>query len=137
MKVAAFQAPLLAEGSMGAIELIQQRVRECEADGVSVLCCPEAILGGLADFSDNPVPFAIRTGDGQLASLLTPLASDTVTSIVGFTEVSGSGALWSPGLIEARPGAGGFHPPKGCKAPMCPGAQPPTRFYKSCGGGLP
>ena len=46
-----------------------------------VLCCPEAILGGLADFSNHPGRLAIRTDDGQLASVLAPLASETVTSI--------------------------------------------------------
>jgi hypothetical protein len=53
-------------------------------NGVSVLCFPEAILGGLADFSDNPGGIAIRTDDGQLTAVLDGLASDTVTSIVGF-----------------------------------------------------
>jgi hypothetical protein len=86
MQVAAYQAPLLAEASMAAIQLMQQRVRECEMNGVSVLCCAEAILGGLADFSDQPGRFAIRTDDGQLASVLALLTSETVTSILGFTE---------------------------------------------------
>jgi hypothetical protein len=54
MKVAAYQAPLLAEGSMYALDLIQERVAWCEAERIAVLCCPEAILGGLADYSENP-----------------------------------------------------------------------------------
>jgi hypothetical protein len=49
MKVAAYQAPLLATGSLEAIDLIEERVAWCESEGVSILCCPEAILGGLAD----------------------------------------------------------------------------------------
>ena len=49
VKVAAYQAPLLAAGSMGALDLIRARVRACEAEEVEILCCPEAILGGLAD----------------------------------------------------------------------------------------
>lgn len=36
---------------------------------------PEAILGGPADFNDDPGRFAIRTDDGQLASVLAPQAS--------------------------------------------------------------
>jgi hypothetical protein len=52
-----------------------------------------AILGGLADFNENPGRFAIRTDDGQLASVLMPLASDTITCIFGFTELGGNGAL--------------------------------------------
>ena len=49
MKVAAYQAPLIAEGVMESIDRMQQCVRECETNGVSVLCFPEAILGGLVN----------------------------------------------------------------------------------------
>ena len=41
MKVAAYQAPLLKSGSMEAVGLIKTQIE--------ILCCPEAILGGLAD----------------------------------------------------------------------------------------
>ena len=88
MKVAAYQAPLLSAGSLEAIALIQERIAWCESEAVSILCCPEAILGGLADYSDNPARFAIRPDDGQLDKVLAPLASDTVTSIIGFTELA-------------------------------------------------
>jgi 5-aminopentanamidase len=63
MKVAAYQAPLLSGGSMEAIELIQKRVKWLESEGVTILCCPEAILGGLADYSPQPVDFAIDVQD--------------------------------------------------------------------------
>ncbi len=58
MKVAAYQAPLLPAGSMEALPLIRARVAECERRGVEILCCPEAILGGLADFipTNNGLP---------------------------------------------------------------------------------
>jgi 5-aminopentanamidase len=88
MKVAAYQAPLLAAGSFEAIALIQARVAWCESEGVSILCCPEAILGGLADYCEDPALFAIRTDDNQLNRVLAPLASETVTSIIGFTELA-------------------------------------------------
>ena len=88
MKVAAYQAPLLAAGSFEAIALIQERVSWCESEGVSILCCPEAILGGLADYCEDPALFAIRTDDNQLNRVLAPLASETVTSIIGFTELA-------------------------------------------------
>jgi|HubBroStandDraft_6_1064221.scaffolds.fasta_scaffold902420_1 predicted amidohydrolase len=41
MKVAAFQARLLNAGSTEALGLIRQRVEQCEASGVTLLCCPE------------------------------------------------------------------------------------------------
>ena len=51
MKVAAYQAPLLPSGSVEALELIRRRVNRCEQEGVEILCCPEAVLGGLADYA--------------------------------------------------------------------------------------
>ena len=109
MKVAAYQAPLLAGGAAEPIRRIQQSVRECEERRVSVLCCPEAILGGLADFSNNPGRFAIRTDDGQLASVLAPLASDEVTSIVGFTELGPRGALYNAAAVFQRGQVAGLY----------------------------
>src|SRR5258708_38498442 len=91
MKVAAYQAPLLAAGSMDALGLIRSRVKWCEAEDVAILCCPEAILGGLADYSRHPTQFAIATDAGQLETALAPLASDTVTTIIGFTELADGG----------------------------------------------
>ena len=99
MKVAAYQAPLLAAGSLEAIDLIQERVAWCESERVSILCCPEAILGGLSDYAEDPAWFAIRTDDGQLAKVLAPLTSDTVTSIVGFTELADDDQLYSAAAV--------------------------------------
>ena len=66
VRVAAYQAPLLAAGSMDALGLIAARVAWCEAEGVTILCCPEAVLGGLADYSEDPCQFAIATDAGRL-----------------------------------------------------------------------
>lgn len=99
MKVAAYQSPLLPEGSMHALDLIREQVACCEEEGIPILCCPEAILGGLADFTHNPALFAIRTGNGQLASVLAPLASDKVTCILGFTELGFDGALYNAAAV--------------------------------------
>lgn len=90
MKVAAYQAPLLCGGSMAALELIRDRVKWCETEGVDVLCCPEAVLGGLADDVECPADIAINVESGRLEALLAPLASKSVTVIVGFTETAGS-----------------------------------------------
>jgi predicted amidohydrolase len=54
VKVAAYQAPLFAAGSMDALGLIRQQIDRCESAGVEILCCPEAILGGLADYAADP-----------------------------------------------------------------------------------
>ena len=99
MRVAAYQAPLLNSGSRDAINLIRTRVEWCESHGVAILCCPEAILGGLADHAEDPHEFAIDARGEELARALAPLASDTVTTIVGFTELTGTGRLHNSAAV--------------------------------------
>ena len=99
MKVAAYQAPLLASGSVEAIGLIAEQVRVCESAGVDILCCPEAVLGGLADYNSRPVDIAINVPSGRLQSVLAPIASETVTTIVGFTELGPNGRLFNSAAI--------------------------------------
>jgi 5-aminopentanamidase len=99
MKVAAYQAPLLPAGSMDALELIRGRIKWCETEGVEFLCCPEAVLGGLADDAQCPVEFAINVESGQLQALLAPLASKSVTAIVGFTETVSAGRLYNAAAV--------------------------------------
>lgn len=107
MKVAAYQAPLLNSGSMEALALIQRRVEQCEADEVSFLCCPEAILGGLADYSHDPTGCAVATG--RIGAMLAPLASDTVTTIVGFTELGDDGRLYNSAAVWHRGSVAGVY----------------------------
>jgi len=99
MKVAAYQAPLLPSGSMEAIGLIADQVKACEAAGVEILCCPEAVLGGLADYCSRPADCAIDVASGQLRAVLTPLASKRVTTIVGFTEFGAGGQLFNSAAV--------------------------------------
>ena len=93
---------------MQAVELIRARVAWCEAQGVEILCCPEAILGGLADYAVRPADFAIDVDGGQLEAVLSPLASDTVTTIVGFTEIS-AGRLYNAAAIYYRGAVAGVY----------------------------
>jgi predicted amidohydrolase len=102
MKVAAYQAPLLPAGSMGALDFIRARVRQCEADGVEMLCCPAAILGGLADPIEGPGRVAISVRTRQLDAVLAPLASDVTATIVGFTELGDDGCLYNAAAVFHR-----------------------------------
>jgi len=86
---------------MGAIELIREQITQCELAGVEFLCCPEAVLGGLADYAPQPSSFAINVGSGQLEKVLAPLASTTVTTILGFTEID-AGRLYNSAAIFHR-----------------------------------
>src|SRR5947208_2355589 len=77
MKIAAYQAPLLPGGSIdAALGLIREQVDRCESAGIEILCCPEGVLGGLADYATRPTAIAINVEDGQLNTVLAPLASE-------------------------------------------------------------
>jgi len=107
MKVAAYQAPLTGLGDVRtAVSLVRQQVERCEALGVQILCCPEGMLGGLADYADEPRAIAIDVKGGQLPELLKPLSNRTVATIIGFTEIDqgsdrlyNSAAVWQDGSI--------------------------------------
>jgi 5-aminopentanamidase len=101
MKIAAYQAPHLSSGAIKeAVELIRHRVEWCEAEGVAVLCCPEAVLGGLADDAPCPSDIAVSVESGQLRALLAPLASASVITIVGFTEAVGADLFNSAAILS-------------------------------------
>lgn len=102
MKVAAYQAPLEAIHSLEILKLIRKQIDWCEVNDVDLLCCPEAVLGGLADYSDEPEQFAFNVESGQLNQVLEPLASKTVTTIVGFTEVDARNHLYNSAAVFHR-----------------------------------
>ena len=105
MKVAAYQAPLSATDPADVLGLIREQVAWCEAQGVEILCCPEAALGGLADYASRPADTAIDVVGGQLDATLASIASDSVTTIVGFTELGrgdrfyNAAAVYHKGLV--------------------------------------
>ena len=108
MKIAAYQAPLLPVGSKEAIGLIRRQIDRCESDGIEMLCCPEAILGGLADYSDRLSDIAIDSGGARLGIELGPLESKTVTTIVGFTETV-DGSLYNSAAVFQRGSVTGIY----------------------------
>ena len=99
MRVAAYQAPLQAIHSFDILKLIRQQIDWCEANDVELLCCPEAVLGGLADYSNEPAKFALKVENDELNQVLEPLTSKSVTSIVGFTEVDARGRLYNSAAV--------------------------------------
>jgi len=107
VKVAAYQAPLLAPGSNDAIDVVRDAVRACEAQDVDILCCPEAIVGGLADYAGDGGAHAIETS--ALTQALAPLASDGVTTIVGFTERTTHGVLYNAAAVLHRASIAGVY----------------------------
>lgn len=109
MKVAAYQAPLCATGSAEAIGLIREQVGWCESDGVEILCCPEGVLGGLADYASRPAEIAIDVATGQLDAILAPVSSESVTTILGFTERSVGGRLYNAAAVFHKGSVAGIY----------------------------
>jgi predicted amidohydrolase len=109
MKVAAYQAPLGATGSVDVIALIREQVEWCESNDVEILCCPEGVLGGLADYATRPADIAVDVEGGQLIALLAPLASDRVATIVGFTEIDRSGRLYNAAAVFHKGAVAGIY----------------------------
>jgi predicted amidohydrolase len=99
MRVAAYQMPVKACYSADAIDHLTSQLRECERARVSLLCCPEGALGGLADYVVLPDEIAIRANLAVIASKLRPLASQHVTVIVGFTERDTSGRYYNAAAV--------------------------------------
>lgn len=99
MEVAAYQVPLHATSSIEVLGLIRKQVDWCESKGVEILCCPEGVCGGLADYASRPTDIAIDVEAGQLDALLAPLASDRVATILGFTEIDRGGRLYNSAAV--------------------------------------
>jgi len=96
---------------MDAIDHIAQQLTHCQVDGVDVLCCPEAIIGGLAHESDgeSPVDVALEVANGELAERLAPLMSTSVALIVGFTEKDEAGHIFGSAAVIADGHLAGIH----------------------------
>jgi 5-aminopentanamidase len=110
MKVAAYQAPLHATQATGTIlGLVREQVERCELEGVEILCCPEGVLGGLADYAPRPADIAIDVEGGELDTLLAPLASGRVATIVGFTEIGPGGRLYNAAAVYHRGSVAGIY----------------------------
>lgn len=102
MKVAAYQAPFRATSQAEILGLIREQVDRCAAQSVEILCCPEGVLGGLADYASRPTDIAIDAEGGQLQEILAPLASDRVATILGFTEIDRDGRLYNSAAVFHR-----------------------------------
>jgi predicted amidohydrolase len=89
------------------VSRIREQVQRCADEGVDVLCCPEAVLGGLADYAEDPARDAIPTDCLEMA--LEPMASDVVTTIVGLTELGAGGALYNSAAVLHRGRVVGVH----------------------------
>jgi predicted amidohydrolase len=100
LRVAAYQAPLLPSGSVDtALDLVRERLEWCAAHDVDVLCCPEGMLGGLADYAPDPASIAMRVPSPAFTAVLRQLAHRAVVIIIGFTEDAGDGRLFNSAAV--------------------------------------
>jgi len=97
MKVAAWQAPLPSVSRRDALAPILRCVDQCETEGVAILCCPEAVVGGLADYVPDPLQTAVP--NREILAFLAPVADARLTTIVGFTELSSDGVLYNAAAV--------------------------------------
>ena len=102
MIVAAYQSSLAASYTSHVVPTLREQVRECERFGVEVLCCAEGVLGGLADYVNAKQRLVFDTQSSSFADVVAALASDTVTTIVGFTERGSEGALYNAAAVLYR-----------------------------------
>jgi predicted amidohydrolase len=107
VRVAAYQAPLDACYDGGALGRIREQITECEKFEVDLLCCPEAVLGGLADYVDDPARIALARAD--LPAIAASLASETTAVIVGFTELGDDERLYNAAAVMHRGDVVGYY----------------------------
>lgn len=101
MRVAAYQAPYRPFPARGGAELVAAYLDRAQADGVELVCCPEALIGELANESDGDTPatVALSVEDGELEAAIAPLLGWQMTIVVGFTERGADGQLHNSAAV--------------------------------------
>ena len=107
LRVAAWQMPIGATAAGEVLPALREQIRRCERADVSVLCCPEAAVGGLAD--DAPEPARIAIAADHVDATFAAIASGRVTTIVGFTELHDDGRLYNAAAVVRRGAATGIY----------------------------
>ena len=101
MRVAAYQAPYRPFPAQGGAELVAAYLDRAQAEGVEIVCCPEALIGELANESDGDTPatVALSIVDDELDAALAPLMGWDMTIVVGFTERGADGQLHNAAAV--------------------------------------
>lgn len=101
MRVAAYQAPYRPYPARGGAELVLAFLDRARTQGVELLCCPEALIGELANETDGDTPstVALSVADGELEEAIAPLFGWGMTIVVGFTERCADGQLHNAAAV--------------------------------------
>lgn len=84
------------------MDRICEQMEWCDSNHIDLLCCPEAMLGGLADYSPDPGGLALNIADGELDQVISRLQSYSVGCVFGFTERGGTGELYNAAAVVKR-----------------------------------
>ena len=101
MRVAAYQAPYRPYPASGGVELVLAFLEQAQADGAELMCCPEALIGELANETDgdSPSTVALSVADGELEAAIAPLFGSGMTIVIGFTERGTEGQLHNAAAV--------------------------------------
>ena len=101
MRVAAYQAPYRHYPASGGVDLVLEFFDRAQSEGVELLCCPEALIGELANESDgdSPSTVALSVADGELHAAIAPLLGWEMTIVIGFTEEAPDGRLHNSAAV--------------------------------------
>ena len=101
MRVAAYQAPYRPFPARSGAELVAAYLDRAQVEGVEIVCCPEALIGELANESDGDTPatVALSVADGELDDAIAPLLGWDLTIVVGFTERGTDGRLHNAAAV--------------------------------------
>lgn len=111
MRVAAYQAPYREFPALAGAELLVPYLERARADGVELVCCPEALIGELANESDGDSPNAVALSaeNGELNDAIAPLLGWGMTIVVGFTERGRNGDLRNAAVVIADTAVAGIY----------------------------
>jgi 5-aminopentanamidase len=101
MRVAAYQAPYRAFPAPARTDLVADHLVDLRGQGVDLLCCPEAVVGELANESDGDDPgvVALSVSEGELDEACKPLFGFGMTIVVGFTERDADGSIYNSAAV--------------------------------------
>ena len=101
VRVAAYQAPYRPYPASDGVDLVLAHLVRVQSDGVELLCCPEALIGELANETDgdSPAAVALSVSSGQLEAVIAPLFGWGMTIVVGFTELGDDGHVYNAAAV--------------------------------------
>jgi predicted amidohydrolase len=109
VRVAAYQAPYRPYPAAGGAELVLAQLDQARVDGVELLCCPEALIGELANETDGDSPSTVALTLAELELATAPLLGWGMTIVIGFTERGADGQLHNAAAVISDSAVSGIY----------------------------